>query len=803
VSTRGYVGLLKPFLRAADFDPLDRLAGQFDDAIRAADAAAHAVPPPSAIVREELQRRLDEAKAQFFTTLTDARDRLVDNLLSVVPIEQLKAELRQQVRELGLQDPRGLRIEATLGPLFVAANLPSVEIEEPRISPSPSSGPLPATGVLVKPLSLGPKPPNGFEARLDAGPIRGAGSLINERALSNLVGGAIEASAGGTANLREGIAGTLTANLGTIQVAALASLRRTDTGSPSFLAVLSAGFTPGIQLGFGFQLNRIGGLIGIQRRLDPVVLSSKLSDGSATAVLFPLDLGKGATAALASADQLFPPAPGSAVAGPTFRLAWLEVAGTGFVSIDAAVLIELPGPRRIAVVGVLRAGITQPIKLVQLRADFAGVVDFTAQRATFDAALVDSGVLGVFTVYGDLAFATSWGTPAYTVLTFGGFYPGFRPEPAQLRPLKRLGFAPNVPTPGLRIRGEGYLAATSNTLQLGGRLEVGVDAGIASVSGFIGVDALIQFSPFHLHAQVAAGLDVRFLGHTFGGVRFDGTIDGPGPMTLHGKVTVETFFKDFDWEDTFTFGQSAPPPQVLPRRALDVLRAEECRPENLRAFSSHDSSVVLAAPGKVGPFAVVNPTGSLEWSQRRVPLQTPVDRLDGRPLGSTQTVSGRVGTSSEYTRDRFAPGSFITLTAAQALAAPAFDLLPGGMRGTLSGVSNGNTADGVSDPQVMKKVADVPDRPLVDAGSGSGFAFAAVLLAMVGDRDRDATVADRQARVTLTEPSWVATSTVAGVEESAHASATQAVQAALSTHGMALSAADHSRPIALSGLRDA
>lgn len=85
----------------------------------------------------------------------------------------------------------------------------------------------------------------------------------------------------------------------------------------------------------------------------------------------------------------------------------------------------------------------------------------------------------------------------------------------------------DLPLPGIRIRAEGYLAATSNTLQLGGRLEAGIDAGIASISAYIGLDALIQFSPFHFTAEVVAGLDVKFLGQTFAGIRLEGKIDSP------------------------------------------------------------------------------------------------------------------------------------------------------------------------------------------------------------------------------------------------------------------------------------
>ena len=130
------------------------------------------------------------------------------------------------------------------------------------------------------------------------------------------------------------VAGLLSAKVGTIEVAALASLARTPAGGPSFLAVLSAGFTPGLQLGFGFQINRIGGIIGVERAIDPTAIANRLKDGTAAAVLFPLDAGPAAGRRCRRPIGSFLPAAGSAVAGPTVRLAWLEVAGAGFASVD-------------------------------------------------------------------------------------------------------------------------------------------------------------------------------------------------------------------------------------------------------------------------------------------------------------------------------------------------------------------------------------------------------------------------------------------------------------------------------------
>lgn len=693
---------------------------------------------------------IDNAIRDYQQRLETIKDDLIDRALEMVPIEELK----NRAKQTGLLDAYQVHAEARLGPLFVGVTSPAARLADPR------------GGSLI---AIGPMPPDTFQATLEAGPVKGNGAL---RVTDT------------------GVAGVISASIGVIEVAALASLARTPAGGPSFLAVFAAGFTPGLQFGFGFQISRIGGLVGVERAIDRDAMAAKLREGTLGAVIFPLDIGPSATAALIAVDRMFPPRDGSAVMGPTFRLSWLEVAGAGFASVDLAVLIQLPGPV-IALVGSVRAGIPA---VLQIRADILGVLDFPARTATVDASLVDSGVLGIFTIYGDLAFAISWGADPYTVLSLGGFYPGFSPEPAKIRPLNRLGMALDVPLPGLTFRAEGYLAATSNTLQFGGRLEMGIDAGIASISGYLGLDAIIQFTPFHITADVVGGLAVRFLGATFAGVRFEGHLDGPGPVTIHGRVTVETFLKDFDWEDTFVFGHPESPPAIPARRAVDVLVAEEFAPTNLRAIGGIDRSVVLSTPDRQGDFAVLAPLSGLIWTQHRVPLGLPVDRVDGTPLGTRQTVQASAARQSGVERDRFAPGSFITLTKAQALASPTYDLLDAGVQVSAGGVTPGPEEDGTSAPQILRKVRGESTFTTLVVLLAA-FPFPGGVLGMVSQRDQPAVMADVDARVTITPAPWV--STVDGAE---HTSATAAIRRSMISGGAALAAADAAQPVTLGGL---
>jgi hypothetical protein len=338
---------------------------------------------------------------------------------------------------------------------------------------------------------------------------------------------------------------------------------------------------------------------------------------------------------------------------------------------------------------------------------------------------------------------------------------------------------------------------TSNTVQLGGHFEAGISAAGCGAHGFLDVDAIVQFSPFHVHADVSAGFEVEVFGITFCGVRLDGTLDAPGPVTIHGRLTVETFLKDFHFDETFTFGSPGGPPAVPPARAAQVLRDEEVRPSALHAVGGPDRDVVLE-PLPVPPtLALVLPRGGVAWQQKRVPLTIPVDRLDGAPLGGVQRVTASVPEQTSGVGDLFAPGSFITLSQAEALNRPAFENLPAGVVSSGGADRTGASRPQATQPQVFRKVK----------GEGWGalglsvlvaLDFPGILLAMVAARDAASVVATEAPLVGVGPETWVSTHDGVG-----HEHATGAFQAAKLSgepSAFAVAAADLAAPAVLGGL---
>ena len=183
-------------------------------------------------------------------------------------------------------------------------------------------------------------------------------------------------------------------------------------------------------------------------------------------------------------------------------------------------------------------------KLLQLRFDVVGFVDFPKSIVEVDATLINSKALYIFHLTGDLAFRISWGDRPYLLLSFGGFHPRFDPKPAQFPELTRLALTLDSGIAGLFFRAEAYLAITSNTIQFGARLEVGYKLGPFNLVGFLGLDAIIQFSPFWFEIAISAGVRLRWNSTTLCGVRLEGILSGPGPFTISGKACIELLFFD-------------------------------------------------------------------------------------------------------------------------------------------------------------------------------------------------------------------------------------------------------------------
>jgi hypothetical protein len=551
-------------------------------------------------------------------------------------------------------------------------------------------------------LELGFQPPAGLGVDLDAGLVQGGGYL------------SVDPSGGR-------YAGVLNFRLSFIGVTAYGIYEQAPGGAPSFVAVLGIRFWPGIQLGFGFALTGVGGMVGLNRRANVDLLRERLAGGAAGNVLFCDDPVKNAPTLLGDLAAFFPPAAGTFVVGPTLQLGWMSP----IVRIDVAVLIELPGPSKIVILGSIRVliGADETLALLYLRMDFLGVLDFEQRMISLDAVLVNSHALGVFRLTGGMALRLSYGDNPYILLSIGGFHPRFDPGPLNLPAIPRVGAVLDVSVVArVYLRLELYVAFTSNTLQLGAKVEAGLELGPISASGYLTFDALIQFRPFAFDIDFSAGFSVEVFDVSLCSVDVAGRLTGPGPLVVHAEATVQLLFIEVSGSATIELGgNDGDKPQAIPS-IVKALESELGRDANLRAEGADHQ--IVPRPDQPVAGVLVSPLGSLIWEQKRAPLETLVDRFEGAPLVGWHQLQLEVpaGWTVRDETDWFSPGTFtsLDLKASQTLNNATFQQLR-------SGVRIGSTGDALAPTAVpYTPKIDIMKRPtpsgwvkLVDVPGGS------------------------------------------------------------------------------------
>ena len=243
-------------------------------------------------------------------------------------------------------------------------------------------------------------------------------------------------------------------------------------------------------------------------------------------------------------------------------------------------------------------------------------------------------------------------------------------------------------------------------MQFGARLEVGFHDGSINAIGFVSLDALIQFVPFHFEVDFAVGFQVRRNELNLVGVKVKGTISGPGPVTVTGRFCIEILFWDICWSHTFTIGSASPPAIVPVGSIAQALQGELSRPANLSVLGGDDPYVAVALRGT--PSGVVlPPIGVIAWTQSRVPLGVPLVRFEGQPLATSQSMRVTASTlGGGPVQDWFSPGSFAELSQAESLTRPSFERLDAGL---LLGFQEDHVA-GVDHPYTVIEIR-IPNLP--------------------------------------------------------------------------------------------
>jgi hypothetical protein len=518
-------------------------------------------------------------------------------------------------------------------------------------------------------LSIRPVPPAGIGVEVDAPSVTGGGFLRFDFEKHEYSG-----------VLQLEIAGKIS-----VKAIGLFTTRQPDgeKGYSLVLLIFVERFTP-VQLGLGFTLTGIGGLLAINRTFDEEVLRTGLKNHTLDSVMFPQDPVRNAAQIVSNLNKVFPPAPGSHLFGPMVQLAW----GTpALITAELGVVLELGRRQRLLVLGQVTAILPRRENdLVRLQLDAVGVLDFDQGTAALDATLHDSRLLKKFALTGDMAMRLRWQTAPSFALSVGGLHPAFNPPP-NFPKLERITVnlsAGDNP----RLRCEAYFALTSNTVQFGARAELFASAAGFSILGQIGFDVLIQLDPFSFLAEFHAQLQLKRGGTNLFKVRVEGSLAGPRPLHVKAKATFEILWWDVTVRVDKTLVSGERPPGPAPIEVLPRLREALSDPANWvgELPGGQRQLVTLRARAGAPADVLLHPLGTLTVKQHVVPLNLEITRFgQAAPAGARRfTISsvslGGDGEAPETVKEFFAPAEFIEMSDDEKLSRPSFEAMPAGVK---------------------------------------------------------------------------------------------------------------------------
>lgn len=509
--------------------------------------------------------------------------------------------------------------------------------------------------------------PDGAGLSLDVGVVAGGGYLAHDEQLGQY----------------SGAVALQFASVGLKAVGVITTKNPDGTPGFSLLIIISAEFTP-IQLGFGFTLTGVGGLLGLNRTADVAALRSGVRDGTLGSILFPTDLVENAPKIVSDLVRVFPQAEGRFLVGPMAKIGW----GTPtLVSVTLGIVLDLPSPIRLIVLGRVNVALPTPDEaVVQLNLDLLGVLDFDRKELSFDASLYDSRI-AAFDVTGDMALRASWGESPMFALSAGGFHPRFTPPPG-FPVLRRLAIS-LATGDNPRIRLESYLALTSNTAQFGARLELYAQACGFTIEGWLAFDALLQFDPFGFEVEISGGVALKSGQCTLLAVQVELYLSGPKPWHARGSATAVLAGIAIPVAFDVTVGQPGLPPAAEPIEVAELLEVALRDPRSWSAqlpASPSDNVYSLRSLDLPADVLVIHPLGSLSFTQRVVPLSTTIERYGTAPIMGDYRfeVYVRVGDHqpvvAQVLEEQFAPGQFFALSDDDRLRQPAFQARPAGQR---------------------------------------------------------------------------------------------------------------------------
>ena len=465
----------------------------------------------------------------------------------------------------------------------------------------------------------------------------------------------------------------------------------------SFLLMITAEFNP-IQLGFGFTLNGVGGMIGLHRSLSLDSIREKVKGDDFNHVLFPSNPIENVNHIVTSLDSIFPVQEGQYSFGIMAKLGW---GSPTLIDIKAGLFFQVP-KFKVAIIGVAKSEIVRreaaekegeppkEIVLLRIQLSFTAWYDKSKSLFGFDASLFNSEVLGV-SISGDAALRLRGGNDPYFMMSIGGFHPEFEPPKGLGLDLNRLELSWKPSTIDIDLSVKMYFALTSNTVQFGTSIDVAFRTKIFTIEGGIGFDALFQFSPIYFKVDAWGYVRIYIWGKSWANLEIRGSVEGPYPY----KFSLYVKFKVWKWTKTkripsFTIGSAAK--EEKPK--IDVLKELQLVLEDQRNWSPvlpkrNELLVALRERNKEGVEAnsaaeeelILHPIGGLKIDQTRVPLEVEIQKFGhNQPDVYNYFSIGLEEKETSLVKQFFAPAQFFKIKQEKKLNSKSFEKQKSGIQ---------------------------------------------------------------------------------------------------------------------------
>lgn len=452
----------------------------------------------------------------------------------------------------------------------------------------------------------------------------------------------------------------------------------------SLVTLLSVSFKPGIPLGMGFSLTKIGGALGLNRMLDREGIVQGVRNGTLESVFFVENIKDHLAEMKTSVLAYFPEKKGQFFVGLLARISYEPI-----VDVNFGLLLQLPKPVEVIIVGALHVAIKGAESIMELNVCFAGGINF-AEGIWFDASIINSHIVGI-QLFGDVAFRLFWGgkTKGF-LLSLGGFHPAYTPEKGMMvSGMKRLGMQLDYKI--LKISFQKYMAITSNTFQIGSRMDMLIGWDRFGISGYAGFDCLFQFDPFMFIFDLYAGMVVKAGSVKLLSINLALGVSGPQPWRVKGSAKFWVLFVPIKVSFDLTWGDEA---KSLPEKTVEVyplLLTELKNPRNWTVIENllTDNQVNFGELEQNGERIVLQPYDQISFNQSAIPFcdkeagsgseplqkmelynsMVPID-FDAIKLSGISINGNAIEFESEYAD--FAPSLFKNLSLQQKLKSPSY-----------------------------------------------------------------------------------------------------------------------------------